>query len=222
MVVPTFFNLSLNLAIRSSWSEPQSAPGLVFADCIELLHLWLQRVFIKYLRMPYTKDFPSSRGPSSSPSRSKIKHLLTLAPSSSQKLTSLGCLSLYCPSPKQRGLIPLPNIGAATVTLRFRTCSIWWHQEQFFPNISHHVIWKPQHRAVGGTRTTKSSFFWTSCLEKRIDCHDSTKDTVQGKNIFKSSFEYTSCFTSCFTPGQLYQGHCSVSWSLASSEQGWW
>ena len=34
MVFPTFFNLSLNLAIRSSWSEPQSAPGLVFADCI--------------------------------------------------------------------------------------------------------------------------------------------------------------------------------------------
>ena len=28
MVLPTFFNLSLNLAIRSSWSEPQSAPGL--------------------------------------------------------------------------------------------------------------------------------------------------------------------------------------------------
>ena len=30
-----FFNLSLNLAIRSSLSKPQSAPGLVFADCIE-------------------------------------------------------------------------------------------------------------------------------------------------------------------------------------------
>ena len=44
VVFPTFFNLSLNLAIRSSWSEPQSAPGLVFADCIELLHLWLQRI----------------------------------------------------------------------------------------------------------------------------------------------------------------------------------
>ena len=28
MVFPTLFNLSLNLAIRSSWSEPQSAPGL--------------------------------------------------------------------------------------------------------------------------------------------------------------------------------------------------
>ena len=41
VVFPTFFNLSLNLAIRSSWSEAQSAPGLVFADCIELLHLWL-------------------------------------------------------------------------------------------------------------------------------------------------------------------------------------
>ena len=40
MAFPTFFNFSLNLAIRSSWSEPQSAPGLVFANCIELLHLW--------------------------------------------------------------------------------------------------------------------------------------------------------------------------------------
>ena len=36
-----FFNLSLNLTIRSSWSEPQSSPSLLFADCIELLHLWL-------------------------------------------------------------------------------------------------------------------------------------------------------------------------------------
>ena len=41
MVFPTFFNFSLNLA-RSSWSEQQSATGLVFVDCIELLHLWLQ------------------------------------------------------------------------------------------------------------------------------------------------------------------------------------
>ena len=44
MVFPTFFILSLNLAIRSSWSETQSVPGLVFVDCIELLHLWLQRI----------------------------------------------------------------------------------------------------------------------------------------------------------------------------------
>ena len=44
VVFPTFYNLSLNLAIRSSWSEPQSAPRLVFANCIELLHLWLQRL----------------------------------------------------------------------------------------------------------------------------------------------------------------------------------
>ena len=44
VVFPIFFSLSLNLAIRSSWSEPQSAPGLVFADCIELLHLWLLRI----------------------------------------------------------------------------------------------------------------------------------------------------------------------------------
>ena len=33
VVFPTFFSLSLNLAIRSSWSEPQSTPGLVFAYC---------------------------------------------------------------------------------------------------------------------------------------------------------------------------------------------
>ena len=44
MVFSTFFNLSLNLAIRNSWSEPQSAPSLVFIHCIELLHLWLQRL----------------------------------------------------------------------------------------------------------------------------------------------------------------------------------
>ena len=27
-----------------NWSEAQSTPSLVFADCIELLHLWLQRI----------------------------------------------------------------------------------------------------------------------------------------------------------------------------------
>ena len=31
VVFPTFFNLSLNFAIRISWLEPQSAPGLVFS-----------------------------------------------------------------------------------------------------------------------------------------------------------------------------------------------
>ena len=39
VVFPTFFNLSLNLAIMSAWSEPQSAPGLIFADCINPLYL---------------------------------------------------------------------------------------------------------------------------------------------------------------------------------------
>ena len=38
---PTFFNLSLYLAIRNSWSKPQSAPDPVFPDFSELLHLWL-------------------------------------------------------------------------------------------------------------------------------------------------------------------------------------
>ena len=39
---PTFFNISLNLAIRRLYSEPQSVPSLVFADYLELLYLWLQ------------------------------------------------------------------------------------------------------------------------------------------------------------------------------------
>ena len=43
-VFPTFFNFSLNLAITSSWSEPQSVPSLVFADCVELFHPWLHRI----------------------------------------------------------------------------------------------------------------------------------------------------------------------------------
>ena len=44
VVFLTFFNLNLYLLMKSSWSEPQSAPGLVFADCMELLHHWLQRI----------------------------------------------------------------------------------------------------------------------------------------------------------------------------------
>ena len=47
--LPIFFQLgvclSLNFAIRSSWSEPQSAPNIVFTDCIELLHLWLRKKY---------------------------------------------------------------------------------------------------------------------------------------------------------------------------------
>ena len=42
VVFLTSFNLTLNLAIWSSWSEPQSAPSLVFADCV--VHLRLQRI----------------------------------------------------------------------------------------------------------------------------------------------------------------------------------
>ena len=40
----TDFNLSLNLTIRSLWFKSQSAPSLIFANCIELLHLFLQRI----------------------------------------------------------------------------------------------------------------------------------------------------------------------------------
>ena len=62
MVFPTLFSLSLNFAIRISCSDPQSAPGLVFADCIELLlsnqsygfsssHMWMWEVDSKESRV---------------------------------------------------------------------------------------------------------------------------------------------------------------------------
>ena len=38
VVFPTFFNLRLNFVLRGSWSQPQSTPGIVFADYIEFLH----------------------------------------------------------------------------------------------------------------------------------------------------------------------------------------
>ena len=44
MVFSTLFSFSLNLAIRSSRSEPQSATGLVFANCIELLHMTAKNI----------------------------------------------------------------------------------------------------------------------------------------------------------------------------------
>ena len=58
VVFPIFFNLSLNFAIRSSWSEPHSPPSLVFADCIELLHLQLQRIIINLILVLIIGCFP--------------------------------------------------------------------------------------------------------------------------------------------------------------------
>ena len=43
-ISPAFFSLSLNFAKNIWWSEPQSAPSLVFADYIKCLHLRLQRI----------------------------------------------------------------------------------------------------------------------------------------------------------------------------------
>ena len=41
---PYFLQFKSEFCNKESWSEPLSAPSLVFADCIELLHLWLQRI----------------------------------------------------------------------------------------------------------------------------------------------------------------------------------
>ena len=40
VVFPTFFNFSLNLAIKSSWSEPQSALGLVLSEFSQNVVHW--------------------------------------------------------------------------------------------------------------------------------------------------------------------------------------
>ena len=44
VVSPAFFSLSLSIAMRSWWFEPLLAAGLVFADCIQFLHLRLRRI----------------------------------------------------------------------------------------------------------------------------------------------------------------------------------
>ena len=41
---PYFLQFKPEFCNRGSWSEPQLATGLVFANCIELFHLWLQRI----------------------------------------------------------------------------------------------------------------------------------------------------------------------------------
>ena len=61
MFSPTLFILNLNLAI-SSWSEWQSAPSLVFADCIELfiyLFIYLFSIFSckKYSLSDFSVDY---------------------------------------------------------------------------------------------------------------------------------------------------------------------
>ena len=52
VVFPTFFNWSLNLALGTSWSVPQSALCLVFADCIEILHLDCKDIISLILLLP--------------------------------------------------------------------------------------------------------------------------------------------------------------------------
>ena len=85
MVIPTLFSLRLNVAIRNSLSEPQSAPGLNFADYIDFLHLWLQRIYqsdfgIEHLVMSMCKVLScvAGRGCLLWPVRSLGKTLLLL------------------------------------------------------------------------------------------------------------------------------------------------
>ena len=81
MVFPTFLNLSLNLVIRSSWSEPQSAPGLVFVrfggdhlfvkvaqlcptiwDPMDyIVHGILQARILEWVAFPFSRGFSQPR-----------------------------------------------------------------------------------------------------------------------------------------------------------------
>ena len=47
---PCFLQLKSEFCSKEFWSEPQSATGLVLADCIELLHLQLQRIWSTWFR----------------------------------------------------------------------------------------------------------------------------------------------------------------------------
>ena len=57
MIFPVFFNWSLNFARRNSLSEPQSASGLVLADCMVLLYRSLQRIWSSYFGIDHLVMF---------------------------------------------------------------------------------------------------------------------------------------------------------------------
>ena len=46
VVFATFFNFSLNLTIRSSWSVPQSAPGIVLKNCPSPARIRASKLFL--------------------------------------------------------------------------------------------------------------------------------------------------------------------------------
>ena len=152
MVFPTFFNLSQNFEIRSSllvidteawhaaihgvaksqtplsdwtelnWSEPQSASGLVFADCIELLHLWLQRI-IKKTHTHQNRLFTAqltSQADVSFIKQTLLRHGTSLTPKEQFSQSLLTSSFLYFPS------FPfgcaLRKIGFAPTTNQERRC----------------------------------------------------------------------------------------------------
>ena len=85
VVFPTFFNFSLNLAIRSSRSEAQSAPDLVFADSNFGCKEYNQSDFsVNHLVMSICRVFSCAvgRGCLLWPVRSLGKTLISLCPAS--------------------------------------------------------------------------------------------------------------------------------------------
>ena len=127
LVFATFINLILNFAKRSSWSKPQSAPGLVFADCLELFHLWLQREYnqsdfgIDHLVMSMCRaiSYVAGRGCLLWSMYSLDKALLAFA------------LTSFCTS--------RPNLLLLQVSLDFlvwHSSSSWWNDFFFFFGIS--------------------------------------------------------------------------------------
>ena len=76
MVSPTFFNLSLNLAIRSLWYELQSAPGLVFAHYINSVHFQGKPFNITVIQV-YT---PTSNAEEAEQFYEHLQNLLELTP----------------------------------------------------------------------------------------------------------------------------------------------
>ena len=64
VVFPTFFSLSLNLAIRSSLFEAQSAPSLVFAVCNNAQYHQIASHCFNFCLSP---GFPSSSAGKESP-----------------------------------------------------------------------------------------------------------------------------------------------------------
>ena len=147
MVLPTFFNLSLNLAIRSSWCEPQSVPqaigGTITHICGGVLgrksgFFLLKAVVLRRLQLKCTQTTW----------RSSPSHRESLSVSCSFEV----CLVSFCRTALLlQALVPPKTAWKVLSFLRSKSFSI----------------------CLGGGNLTQSGYGWCSgCLVEKVSWHE--------------------------------------------------